>query len=178
MAYQHILYTVDDRVATITMNRPKQLNAMSLELCAEVKDAVAKADADPEVRVVILTGAGGKAFSAGYDLNDPRQAEFRKSIAGWTKRIHMDLDYNSCVWRCSKPVIAMIDGYCLAGAMELAQMCDIRYCSDDSKFGVVESRFSTGISCLSMPWVVGQRCREYIIRATRSARRRRLASVW
>ena len=64
MSYQHILYAVDDRVATITMNRPKQLNAMSLELCAEVKDAVAKADADPEVRVLILTGAGGKAFSA------------------------------------------------------------------------------------------------------------------
>ena len=162
MSYQHILYAVDDRVATITMNRPKQLNAMSLELCAEVKDAVAKADADPEVRVLILTGAGGKAFSAGYDLNDPQQAEFRKSIEGWTKRIHMDLDYNSCVWRCSKPVIAMIDGYCLAGAMELAQMCDIRYCSDDAKFGVVETRFSTGISCLSMPWVVGHRCREYI----------------
>ena len=162
MTYENILYAVDDRVATITMNRPTKMNAMSLDLCAEVKDAVAKADADPEVRVVILTGAGGKAFSAGYDLADPKAAKYRENVATWNARMNHDLDYNYSVWRCSKPVIAMIDGYCLAGALELAQMCDVRYCSDDSKFGVVETRFSAAIACLSMPWVIGARCRELI----------------
>ena len=163
MAYENILYATDDRVATITLNRPKKMNAMSLALCREVKDAVAKADADPEVRVVILTGAGGKAFSAGYDLLDPEGATYRdKGIEGWHWRMNHDLEYNKSVWKCSKPVIAMINGFCLAGALELVQMCDVRYCSDDSKFGVVETRFSAAIACLSMPWVVGQRCREYI----------------
>ena len=59
-------------------------------------------------------------------------------------------------------MIAMIDGYCLAGALELAQMCDIRYCSDASKFGVVETRFSDGIATYIMPWILGNRCRELI----------------
>ncbi|MFO0997637.1 MAG: enoyl-CoA hydratase/isomerase family protein [Alphaproteobacteria bacterium] len=162
MAYENILYAVDDRVATITMNRPTKMNAMSLDLCAEVKNAVAKADADPEVRVLILTGAGGRAFSAGYDLADPKAAHYRDNVATWNARMNHDLDYNYSVWRCSKPVIAMISGYCLAGALELAQMCDIRYCSDDSKFGVVETRFSAAIACLSMPWILGPRCRELI----------------
>jgi enoyl-CoA hydratase/carnithine racemase len=163
MAYENILYAVDDRVATITLNRPKKMNAMSLALCNEVKDAVAKADADPDVRVVIVTGAGGKAFSAGYDLLDADAAKYRdKGIEGWNWRMNHDLNYNSCVWRCSKPTIAMINGFCLAGALEFAQMHDIRYCSDDSKFGVVETRFAAAIACLSMPWVIGARCRELI----------------
>ena len=65
-------------------------------------------------------------------------------------------------WNCSKPVIAMIDGFCLAGALEFAQMCDIRYCSQTSKFGVVETRFSNGIATYIMPWILGNRCRELI----------------
>ena len=163
MAYEHILYATDDRVATITMNRPTKMNAMSLDLCAEVKAAVTAADADPEVRVVILTGAGGKAFSAGYDLADPKAKSYRdRGIEGWHWRMNHDLDYNYSVWRCSKPVIAAVDGFCLAGALELAQMCDVRYCSDDARFGVVETRFSAAIACLSMPWVIGARARELI----------------
>lgn len=160
-AFRVVKYHADDRVATITLNRPEKMNAMSLELCAEVKRAVQMADDDPDVRVVIVTGAGGKAFSAGYDLGDSDQ-EGLKGIDYFNKRLNHDLQYTYSMWNCSKPTIAMIDGYCLAGALELVQMCDIRYCSDVSRFGVVETRFSAGIATLAMPWVVGARCREFI----------------
>lgn len=68
--------------------------------------------------------------------------------------------FTRSVWDCSKTVIAMINGHCLAGAMEFAQMCDVRYSSDDATFGVVETRFSAGIATLAMPWVLGARGRE------------------
>jgi enoyl-CoA hydratase/carnithine racemase len=139
------------------------MNAFSLELCDEVVHAVAAADRDPDVRVVIVTGAGGRAFSAGYDLSeDSDESNGHRSADEWNRRLNHDLEFTYSVWRCSKPVIAMISGYCLAGALEFSQMCDIRYASDDSKFGVVETRFSSGIATLAMPWIIGTRCREYI----------------
>jgi enoyl-CoA hydratase/carnithine racemase len=160
VSYKTITYSADDRVATITLNRPDKMNAMSLALCDEVEDAVRTADQDDDVRVLILTGAGGRAFSAGYDLGD-EESDLR-TIENFNERLNHDLRYTYSVFNCSKPVIAMINGYCLAGALELAQMCDVRYCSDDSRFGVVETRFAAGIATLAMPWVVGARCRELI----------------
>jgi enoyl-CoA hydratase/carnithine racemase len=135
------------------------MNALSLELCDEVEDAVGIADADPEVRVVIVRGAGGRAFSAGYDLSD---VESQSTVSEYSSRLNHDLRFTYSVWNCSKPVIAMIDGYCLAGGLEFAQMCDLRYASSTSRFGVVETRFSDGVATLAMPWVVGARCRELI----------------
>lgn len=155
-----LLYEADDRVAVITLNRPDKMNALSLELCAEMRDAVARADRDPEVRVLLIKGAGGRAFSAGYDLGE--QGPERPSMQAAFERYSEDLDFTYSVWSCSKPVIAMISGYCLAGGLELAQMCDIRYCSDDSSFGVVETRYSAGLSTMVMPWIVGALSRELI----------------
>src|SRR3954469_20847440 len=77
MSYQQLLYTVDDRVARITLNRPERLNALSKLLVDEVMTALAEADADPEVRVVVIAGAGGRAFSAGYDMPRPRAERCR-----------------------------------------------------------------------------------------------------
>ena len=161
MGYETILYQVDDRVAVITLNRPERMNALSQKLCAELPQAVQAADQDPEVRVLVLTGAGGKAFSAGYDIKESAQAP-KRSLGDWRERLNRDLQFTYSVWNCGKPVIAMISGYCLAGALEFAQMCDIRYCSDDSKFGVVETRFANGIATYIMPWILGARCRELI----------------
>ncbi|MFK4529313.1 enoyl-CoA hydratase/carnithine racemase [Bradyrhizobium japonicum] len=163
MAYTTVLYQVDDRVARITLSRPKKMNALSLKLCAEFQDALAIADHDPDVRVIVVTGAGGQAFSAGFDLDDEEEkGSTRRTIEDWKRRHNRDVKFTYSVFECSKPVIAMIDGYCLAGALEFAQMCDIRYCSDDSRFGVTETRFAAGVLILAMPWVIGQRCRELI----------------
>jgi enoyl-CoA hydratase/carnithine racemase len=158
MSYENLLYAVDDRVATITLNRPERMNALSLKLIDEIMEAVRRADSDPEVRVIIVTGAGGKAFSSGYDIKESAQKP-KRGLVEWRARMQHDIAFTYTVWDCTKPVIAVIDGFCLAGALEFAMCCDIRYCSDDAKFGAVEARFSNGIATMIMPWLIGQRCR-------------------
>ena len=160
--YNTLIYEVDDRVASITLNRPERMNALSLELCGEIVAALAAADADPGVRVVVISGAGGKAFSAGYDMKDAMTSGPRRPDLAWRNRLQKDLRFCYAPWECTKPVIAMIDGYCLAGALEFVQMCDIRYCSDVSKFGVLETRFAAGIVTMIMPWILGPASRELI----------------
>lgn len=158
--FKTLLYEADDRVAVITLNRADKMNALSLELCAEMRVAVRTADQDPDVRVVVIKGAGDRAFSAGYDLGE--EGSELKTIQDATDRLNHDLDFTYSVWNCSKPVIAMINGYCLAGGLEFAQMCDIRYASEDSRFAVIETRFSNGVASLAMPWVIGPLARELI----------------
>jgi enoyl-CoA hydratase len=159
MKFEAIVYGVDDRVAVITLNRPEALNAMSVQLCLELQEAVKAADGDPDVRLIVLRGAGERAFSSGYDLTGDDMPD---DLAALNERMDFDLEFTYSVWRCSKPTIAVIDGYCLGGALELAQMCDIRYASDRSQFGVTETRFSVGVSTMIMPWIVGPLSRELI----------------
>jgi enoyl-CoA hydratase/carnithine racemase len=161
MSYQDLTYSVEDRVATLTFNRPARHNALSENLVDEIIAAVAEADADPDVRVLVVAGAGGKAFSAGYDIKESAEKP-KRTLADWRARMQKDLKFTYSVWDCSKPVIAMIDGICYAGALEFAMCCDIRYCSDVSTFAAVEARFSNGIATMIMPWVLGQRARSLI----------------
>ena len=162
MQYEAITYVVDDRVAAITLNRPERMNAFGEQIRRELPDAVAQADRDPEVRVIVLSGAGGRAFSTGYDQKESAQSAQKKTVEEWRERMNSAYEFTRCVMDCSKPTIASIEGYCLAGAMELAQMCDIRYCSDDARFGAIEARFSHGLATMIMPWIVGNHCREMI----------------
>lgn len=127
MAHQDLLYAVEDRVATITLNRPTRMNALSQGLVDAFMETIATADADPDVRVVIVTGAGGKAFSSGYDVKELIDKP-KRSLAEWRARMQKDIRFTYSVWDCSKPVIAMIDGYCLAGGLEFAMCFDMRYC--------------------------------------------------
>lgn len=161
MTYQTLTLTVDDRVASLTLNRPERMNAFSEELLEEFKQAMSTVDRDPEVRVVIVSGAGGRAFSAGYDLKETAGAP-KRGLAELHARYADQQVFNLSVWNCSKPVIAMIDGYCLAGALELASCCDIRYCSQGSKIGALEARFGGGMGTLMLPWILGSKCRELI----------------
>ncbi len=158
MTYENLIYCVEDRVATITLNRPEHMNALSQKLVDEIIDSVARADRDTEVRVILITSAGGKAFSSGYDIKESAQKP-KRGLVEWRARMQKDLQFTYSVWDCSKPVIAVIDGFCLAGALEFVMCCDVRYCSDDAKFGAVEARFSNGIATMIMPWLIGQRCR-------------------
>ncbi|MEP9377723.1 enoyl-CoA hydratase/isomerase family protein [Aquabacter sp. CN5-332] len=161
MAYQNLLYSVDDRVATITFNRPDRHNAFSVALVDEIIAVVAEADADPEVRVLVVTGAGGKSFSSGYDIKESAEKP-KRTTADWRARMQKDIQFTYSVWDCSKPVIAMVDGFCFAGGLEFAMCCDVRYCSEDSSFAALEARFSNGIATMMMPWLIGQRSRALI----------------
>jgi enoyl-CoA hydratase len=161
MTYQHLLYAVEDRVATITLNRPERHNALSVVLVDEIMAAVAQADKDPEVRVLVITGAGGRAFSSGYDIKESAEKP-KRGLAEWRARMQKDIQFTYSVWDCSKPVIAAINGFCLAGALEFAMCCDIRFCSENSTFAALEARFSNGIATLIMPWLIGHRSRSLI----------------
>ncbi len=159
--YEAITFEKDDRVAIITLCRPERLNAISLKLEDEFQAALKVAEHDPDIRVIVVRGAGERAFSSGYDLlEEAEQEEF--SPAAWAERLARDFEFTMSVWRCQKPTLAAIRGYCVAGGMEFAGMCDIRYCSDDAQFGVVETRFSSGVVTQILPWIVGAQCRELI----------------
>jgi len=162
MSYETIIYDADDRVATIQFNRPERMNAFNTKLMDEINDAFIQAGQDPDVRVVIVKGLGGKAFSTGYDIKESAEKPAR-TPAGWRDRVKRDLRFTDAPLTCSKPVIASIEGYCLGGGFEFAQCCDIRYCAPDARFSVVEARFATGVSTLMLPWIVGPYARKMIL---------------
>lgn len=168
MAYGTILYAAEDRVAWITLNRPNKANALSLKLCAEFQDALASAERNPDVRVIVVKGAGDRTFSAGFDMDDDRSEVGPSSLDDWglddwSRYLDLGAKFIHSVFNCSKPVIAMINGYCIAGALDFAISCDIRYSSDDSRFGVIETRMGIGDSELPMmSHLIGQRCRELV----------------
>ena len=136
-AFQSIVYEKRDHIAIITMNRPEVLNARNLELRQELMQACQDANDDPDVRVVILTGAGDKAFSVGRDLKELAASRGTKPIENRQNRPkHNDSRY---VWAIEKPVIAAINGFALGGGLELALCCDIRIASENARVGLPEA---------------------------------------
>jgi enoyl-CoA hydratase len=134
MAFKLILYEKDEAVATITLNRPETLNAFSNEVVEEVLQALEDVRNDKNVRVVVLTGAGEKAFSAGADIkamigmNALRAREL--SLMG--EKLCLALE------NLEKPVIAALNGYALGGGLEVAMACDLRIASENARMGQTE----------------------------------------
>ena len=120
-------------VAVATLNRPDKLNALSLGLKTELIRVLGELDDDAAVRVIVLTGAGEKAFVAGADI-----AEFSGRTIVDQQKLYQRGTVYEAVDRVSKPIIARIDGYCLGGGLELAMACDIRLASDRSAFAQAE----------------------------------------
>jgi enoyl-CoA hydratase/carnithine racemase len=165
MQYRHLLYSTEDRVASIVLNRPQKMNAINHDLMDEIVHALGVADRDQDVRVITVSGAGGKAFSSGYDMQEPPKIANPTAIERRERQV-MDMRLGYSAWDCSKPVIAVIDGYCFAGAFEFAMFCDVRYCSDASTFGLLEARFSSALTMI-MPWLIGQRSRSLVFTGDR-----------
>lgn len=146
MEYQSIRYEVSDRIATITLNRPERLNAIDERMPGEIRAAVEWADEDPEVHVVILTGAG-RAFCAGYDLKefaelpeDPHTQEMPwDPTVDYRMMSRNTTDFMS-LWRCSKPTIAKVRGYAVAGGSDIALACDLVVMAHDAKIGYPPAR--------------------------------------
>ena len=120
-------------VALLTLNRPEKRNALGGEMRCAFFGAVGNAARDPEVRAVVITGAGGKAFAAGSDI-----AEFEARTPVDQYRVQRQPSIYELVERLPKPVIAAIDGWCLGAGLELAMACDVRIASDRSKLGQPE----------------------------------------
>lgn len=136
----HLLFEKEGHIVTVTMNRPKKKNAMSMEMFVRLADAWNDIDADPEVRVAILTGSGGN-FSSGSDLSE-MHGDNRDNP--WQQRMkrEKDLHWRSLLksQRLAKPLIAAVEGFALAGGTEILQGTDIRVAGSAASFGVTEAR--------------------------------------
>lgn len=136
-----LLVEVADGVATLTLNRPEQRNALSPELVCRLADAWVTLDADPAVRIVVITGRGS-AFCAGADLRSlvPLLARTRGPEDTWDERVLEERLLEGAIRQvmCAKPIIAAINGTATAGGLELALSTDIRVAADSAKFGLAE----------------------------------------
>src|SRR5467141_2411064 len=131
MGYEFILVDVEPPIATVTLNRPKVLNALSPELVGEVNEALRELDADDRVRAVVLTG-GPKVFAAGADIGDMAERTAveqlsRDQTGRWAG-----------IAAFTKPLIGAVNGYALGGGCELALMCDMIIAGDSARFGQPE----------------------------------------
>jgi enoyl-CoA hydratase/carnithine racemase len=133
---QPVLYEVAAGVARVTINRPEARNALSPAVMEGLLAAFGRAAADPEVRAVVLTGAGDRAFCAGGDLGGPGFAQKSALERHHDRRTFADLF--RAMNRLGKPLIARVRGHCLAGGFGLALGCDLVVASDDSTFGTPE----------------------------------------
>lgn len=129
MTYENIIYQVADRIATITLNRPSQMNALSAALLQEYVDALKAAERDEEVRVVVVKAAGDH-FCAGYDVaasdEDYSKGMSEEYVPFVDDKLNLDVLWGSTqtAWGLTKPVIAQVQGYCMAGGNDIAGQCD------------------------------------------------------
>lgn len=168
MPYEHVLYDKDGKVVTITLNRPQALNALSPQLEAELHQALDEADADDEVRAIILTGAG-RAFCSGYDLSgsenstprpDPKTAPIADYIRSWARGDLASINKYFHLWYVSKPIIAAVNGWCMGGGFWYSLACDITIASDQAVFAQPEVRHtdnSTFLLAALCGWKVANR---------------------
>ena len=132
--FENVLYAKDGPLALITINRPEKHNAISLATLDDLHGAVDAAAMDDSVRVIAITGAGGKAFAAGSDLSEVVDRDFRKALEPIVQGLAEKLE------RTPKPTIAAIDGICMGGGLEVALGCDLRVATPQSRFATPEGK--------------------------------------
>ncbi len=147
MDYEHLIYAREDRVATITLNRPERLNAIARGMPQEIKAAVDRANADDLVHVILLQGAG-RAFCAGYDLKN--SAEQPRGASGSQDGVYdplidfLGMDNNTqcfqSLWRSLKPTVCKVHGYAVAGGTDIALSCDLIMMAEDARIGYPPAR--------------------------------------
>lgn len=135
MPYNNLTYEIENRINIISINRPKKLNALNIETFSEIDNAIKSSVANSEVRIIIITGVGDKAFVAGADISEfvnfTMEQAFELSESG-----HKVL--TETIEKCPKPIIAAINGYALGGGLEIAMACHLRIASENSKMGLPE----------------------------------------
>lgn len=151
MTYENVVVDVKDRIATLTLNRPSKMNALSDELLIDMQSALDDIERDKSVRALIITGAG-KSFCAGFDIS-PRDHPLT-SVQDWRDHVKLGNDTWFKIWHSRLPVIAAVNGFCLGGGCDLAMVCDLTIAADDAEFGEPEIQFQSSPPFFIMPWVV------------------------
>ena len=151
--FDFIVYEVKETLALITINRPEKHNAISLQTLSELQAAVGLAGADEAVRVVAITGAGGRSFASGSDLNEVMHRDLKKALEPIVQGLAQQLE------ELPKSTIAAIDGICMGGGLEIALGCDMRICTKGSRFGTPEGKLGIipgGGATVRLPRIVGR----------------------
>ena len=170
MEFENVLYKVNDGIARITLNRPDKRNALSVGLRKDIISALHNAEADDDVTVILIDGAG-TAFCAGYDLTAVYGSEENRPT-GWISSRHFDswTDQSARsivrdwmqIWDLLKPVVAKVHGHCLAGGSELMSMCDIAFVADDAVIGYPPMRVMATADIPYFPWKLSMACAKYL----------------
>lgn len=153
MTFENILLQLDAPLALITLNRPEKHNAISLATLSELHEAVEVAAADDSIRVIAITGAGGRAFASGSDLSEVANRDLKKAMEPIVQGLAARLE------ALPKPTIAAIDGICMGGGLELALGCDLRLCTPHSRFATPEGKLGIipgGGATARLPRIVGK----------------------
>lgn len=162
------LLNIEDGIAVVTLNRPEALNSINRALRLELLELFPKLDMDPNVKVIVITGAGDKAFCTGADLKERSSRSTEEMVYD---RHYLTAKSTSALASVTKPVIAAIKGYCMAGGYEMVLQCDISICSDNAIFSLPEVThgfFPGGGACQRLPRLVGyQMARELILTGRR-----------
>lgn len=150
--FNTVIYSTEGRVATVTLNRPEKLNAISMQLQSELIAALALAEADPAIHVAVVQGAG-RAFCTGYDITaggtggggvTGDRDGLERIMRGWLQ-----------IWDMRLAVVAKVHGYCLAGGTQLAAICDITFVSNECKVGTPQLPLGAGYVGSAWTWLVG-----------------------
>jgi enoyl-CoA hydratase len=151
MGYETIKLERKGRVAILSFNRPDVLNAFNAKLVEETSEAMKALGRDESVLAIVVRGEG-RAFSAGFDLKESAAREIT-GVEAWRAVLEVDFDFILQFWDSSKPTIAAVHGFCLAGAFELALACDLTVAAEGTRFGEPEVRFGSGVVALLLPWM-------------------------
>jgi enoyl-CoA hydratase len=136
-----VLRTTEGKVAILTLNRPKALNALCDQLIRELNTNLKAIEQEESIGAIVITGSGKKAFAAGADIKEMKDKTFP-----WTYTNEM-LEFWTDMTRIKKPIIAAVNGYALGGGFELAMQCDIIYASSTAQFGLPEITLGTIPGC-------------------------------
>ncbi len=152
MPFQHIRLDIEGPVATLVFNRPSVLNAFHNEAMDECVAALKQVAENDTVRAVLVRGEG-RAFSAGFDMKASAERDM-STVDKVRAQMERQFDFIMAFWDCPKPTIALVHGFCMAGAFEVALACDITIAAEATRFGEPEVRFGTGIVAMLLPWAV------------------------
>src|SRR5438046_9507256 len=148
-----IRFEIEGHVATITLDRPEKMNAMDSDRYSDVSERMREIDSRDDIWIGVVTGSGDKAFTAGADLVGMHGTAEQAQVA-WSavRATRFDLGLE-----VQKPLIAAVNGYCLAGGLELALVCDIRVASESARFGCPEVKWNLlhGYGAQLLPRIVG-----------------------